>query len=344
MISNITKFTVYIPIMLNKIINFYIFFNFFSCTVFSQNKINGISFVASNREITSTALLPVIKINANWVTLMPFAYQKNISSSEIVYDNSGQWWGERKNGVKKTAEIFHKKNIKVMIKPQIWIPNGFTGHIKMTSETDWVVLEKNYEKFILDYANIAQVTNSELFCIGTELNSFVTTRPDFWHQLIKKIQAIYTGKITYAENWDTFENVPFLSNLDYIGIDAYFPLSDEKTPEIKNLAKAWKPIKSRIQKLSKKFDKKIIFTEFGYQSKDFTAKEPWEHSKKSDVNLTAQENSLAVILASFWDEKWFEGGFLWKWYDNHEQVGGLFDTDYTVQNKPSELILAKFYK
>jgi hypothetical protein len=330
--------------MLNKLVNFNFIFIFFSCAVFSQNKINGISFVASNREITTTALLPLIKINANWVTLMPFAFQKNISTPEIIYDNNRQWWGERKIGVQKTTEIFHKKNIKVMIKPQIWIPNGFTGHIKMDSEDDWIMFEKNYEKFILDYAKIAQITNSEMFCIGTELNVFVTSRSEFWNQLIKKIRVIYSGKITYAENWDTFENVPFLDSLDFIGVDAYFPLSNEKTPEIKQLTAAWKPIKLRIEKLCKKFDKKIIFTEFGYQSKDFTANEPWNHSKKSEVNLIAQQNALSVILSSFWKEKWFKGGFLWKWYDNHEQVGGLSDTDFTVQNKPSEQILAKFYK
>ncbi len=322
----------------------YLLFFLFAFSSFGQSKINGVSFVASNREIKNEFIEPVLKVNANWVTLMPFAFQKNISDPLVIYDDIRQWWGERKIGIQKTAECFHKKNIKVMIKPQIWIPNGFTGHIKMNSEMDWIALEKNYENFILDYAKIAQSTNSEMFCIGTELNVFVTARPVFWNQLIKKIRLIYSGKITYAENWDTFENVHFLESLDFIGIDAYFPLSNKKTPEIIHLANAWKPIKSRIQKLSKKFDKKIIFTEFGYQSKDFTAKEPWEHSKKSDLNLVGQQNSLAVILASFWEEKWFEGGFLWKWYDNHEQVGGNFDKDYTVQNKPSELILAKFYK
>ena len=322
----------------------YLIICFFLISGFGQTKINGISFVASNRLVKNNTIESVIKVNANWVTLMPFAFQKNITSSELSYDSNGQWWGERKIGIQRTAEIFHNNNIKVMIKPQIWIPNGFTGHIKMNSEKDWGLFEKNYETFILDYAKLAQLTNSEMFCIGTELNLFINSRPIFWNEIIKKIRTIYFGKITYAENWDTFENVPFLQSIDFIGIDAYFPLTNEKTPEIKQLVKAWKPIKSKIKKLYTKFDKKIIFTEFGYQSKDFTANEPWEHSKKANVNLIAQQNCLAVILASFWKEKWFEGGFLWKWYDNHEQVGGILDTDYTVQNKPSELILARFYK
>ena len=318
---------------------------FFSINlIYGQTKINGLSFVASNREISEEAITPVIDINANWVTLMPFAFMKNIADTSIIYNNKRQWLGERKEGIAKTALAFHNKKIKIMLKPQIWIPNGFTGHIKMKSELEWVKLEKNYELFIIDYVKLAQKTNCEIFCIGTELNNFVIERPAFWKKLILKIRKLYSGKITYAENWDTYQNVPFLSDLDYIGIDAYFPLSTEKTPSIASLSKAWIPIKNEIKLLSKKLNKKILFTEFGYQSKNFTAKEPWEHNTKTEVNLKAQENTLAIILAIFWKEDWFEGGFLWKWYDNHEVIGGINDTDYTIQNKPAEKIVEKFYK
>ena len=180
--------------------------------------------------------------------------------------------------------------------------------------------------------------------IGTEMNAFVVARPLFWKALIAKVKLVYKGKITYAENWDTYKNVTFYKDIDYIGIDAYFPLSKSQTPSINELVKAWKPIKKEIQSLAKKFKKQIIFTEYGYQSKDFSAKEPWDFNYKTNVNLEAQNNALAVILANFWKEKWFAGGFLWKWYDNHDNSGGLLDDDFTVQNKPSEKIIYRFYK
>jgi predicted small secreted protein len=312
---------------------------------FSQKKINGISFVASNREIVDSAIQPVIAVNANWITLMPFAFMKTKNDTSIVYNDKHQWLGERKEGIEKTAKAFHEKKIKIMLKPQIWVGAGdFTGNITMKSDKNWILLERNYENFILFYAKIAENTNCEMFCIGTELNSFVVARPDFWKKLITKIRAVYKGEITYAENWDTFDKVSFLSNLDYIGVDAYFPLCDKKTATIKELVAAWKPYKASLKSLSEKYNKKIIFTEFGYQSKDFTSKEPWKHEEKLNVNLIAQQNALAVVLANFWKENWFAGGFLWKWYDNHNQVGGIDDSDYTVQNKPAEKILAKFYK
>ncbi len=214
-----------------------VFFLFFNTSLLGQTKINGISFVASNREITNKAIAPVIAVNANWVTLMPFAFMKSTTDTSIVYNDKQQWWGERKEGREKTARIFHDKKIQVMLKPQIWISRGFfTGHIKMSSEKNWIVLEKNYEKFILDYAKLGQSTKCEILCIGTELNSFVINRPEFWRNLILKIKQVYKGKITYAENWDTYKSIPFLSSLDYIGVDAYFPLSIQKTPTIKTLA------------------------------------------------------------------------------------------------------------
>jgi exo-beta-1,3-glucanase (GH17 family) len=168
-------------------------------------------------------------------------------------------------------------------------------------------------------------------------------RPKFWKDLIVKIKKVYSGKITYAENWDVYKNVSFIDQLDYIGIDAYFPLDTNKTPTVKALAKAWKSLKTEIQQFSKKHDKKILFTEFGYQSKDYATLEPWEHSKVRVVNLKGQENALTAIFNQFWSESWFGGGFLWKWYDQYNEVGGINDSDYTVQNKPSEKIVKKYY-
>ena len=306
---------------------------------------NGVSFVASNTPVSIEAIQPVLNLNANWVALMPFGFMKTESETNIQYNSNRQWWGETKIGVSKTALAFHQQKIKTMLKPQIWIPNGgFTGHIEMKSEFEWIAFEKNYEKFILDYANVAQDNDFELFCIGTELNNFVVKRPDFWKQLIIKIKTIYKGKLTYAENWDTYKKVSFLLSLDYIGIDAYFPLSKEKTPTITDLETAWKPIKKEIKNLSSQFKKPILFTEFGYQSKDFTAALPWEHNNNNGLNLIAQNNSLNAIFNQFWKEKWFAGGFLWKWYDNHSQSGGFTDKDYTIQNKPSEKIVKTIFK
>lgn len=74
-----------------------------------------------------------------------------------------------------------------MVKPQIWIHRGeFTGNMKMPTEEHWKQLEASYEKFILLYAKLAEETQSDILCIGTELKTFVNERPEFWTNLIQK--------------------------------------------------------------------------------------------------------------------------------------------------------------
>ena len=265
-----------------------------------KEKINGVSFVASRDTIVQQHVDPVINVNANYAAIMSFGFIRDLKSPEIVHNTNKQWFGETRAGAKQYIDVLHKNNIKIMIKPQIWIWHGeFTGHLKMETEEAWKELEASYESFILEYAELAEEANVPIYCIGTELNSFVSARPEFWNQLITKIKAVYKGKLTYAENWDTFANVPFWKELDFIGIDAYFPLTEEKTPTPEALKIAWQPHKEKIKQVYKEVDKSILFTEFGYRSTHFTAKEPWDSNHKiKSVNLDGQ----TIALQSLFDE------------------------------------------
>ncbi|MBI5857580.1 MAG: glycoside hydrolase [Sphingobacteriales bacterium] len=308
----------------------------------SGKKINGLSFVASPRKINDTIISHVQQVNANWVSLMPFAFMRDIDSPRIQYNSERQWRGERIEGIKETALAFKAKGIRVMLKPQIWAGHGsFTGHIEMKTEEDWKVLEQQYDAFILDFARAAEDTKCEMFCMGTELNKFVVNRPAYWDSLIIKIRMIYKGKITYAENWDTYINVPFWKKLDYIGVDAYFPLSDAANFTKQDLENAWEKHKKEIESLSLKNNSPILFTEYGYRSCDYAAKEPWTNDKHP-VNLDNQKIALEGLFNSFWHKSWFAGGFLWKWYDN-ENAGGENNSDYTPQNKPSVKLIEDLY-
>lgn len=308
-----------------------------------EKKINGLSFVASPRKVTDSVIAPIININANWVTLMPFGFMRNSDNPLIQYDSDRQWWGESKEGIKQTALLFKERGIKVMLKPQLWIGRGnFTGHINMETEENWRLLENQYETFILDFASHAQETGFDMFCIGTELNTFVSRRPDYWRDLIDKIRKVYKGKITYAENWDSYANVPFWSKLDYIGVNAYFPLTNSQNITLKLLNEGWNKHKNGLKELSHKEEKQILFTEYGYRSIDYTAKEPWS-SEGDSVNSENQKIALKALFDNFWMEPWFAGGFLWKWYDHINTARGNFNTDYTPQNKPAETLIKENY-
>lgn len=317
-----------------------------SCASQVTQKINGISFVASRHEAAQEHIDEVLLVNANHAAIMPFGFIRDINSPEIIHNTDRQWFGETKAGAKQYIEQLHKNGVQVMVKPQIWISNGvFTGTLTMNSEEKWEALEKSYDDFILTYAELAEETNAELLCIGTELEQFVKHRPEYWKNVIQKIRKIYNGKLTYAANWDEYPRTTFWEDLDYIGIDAYFPLSEEKTPTVVQLKKGWQSWKKKIIELSLEKDKQVIFTEFGYRSMDFTAKKPWLVDRNDqNVNLEAQVNAKKAIYSEFWNEEWFAGGYVWKWFIDHDRAGGVEDNRFTPQNKPAQKVIADYYK
>lgn len=318
----------------------------FCCSGTAQQKINGVSFVASREEVVQSQVDELVKVNANSAAVMPFGFMRDVRNPEIIFDTDRQWFGETKKGAKQYIELLQENGISVMLKPQIWVWKGeFTGTITMQTETQWEQFENSYDRFILSYAQLAEETKVPILCIGTELENFVEYRPEYWQQLILKVKKVYTGKLTYAANWDEYKRTPFWSELDYIGIDAYFPLSEAKTPTVAELRKGWQPWKTKILEVARVHDKKVLFTEFGYRSMDFTAKKPWLVDRtEQGINLQAQVNAKKAIFEEFWSEDWFQGGFVWKWFIQHEKSGGSADNRFTPQNKPAQEVIESHYR
>ncbi|MCB0456461.1 MAG: glycoside hydrolase TIM-barrel-like domain-containing protein [Flavobacteriaceae bacterium] len=318
---------------------------FFGCTQTLPQKINGVSFVASPDSLKLENIAPLQRVNANYTAVMPFGFIRSLDHPEIIHDTERQWFGETSKGAKQYIRLLHQQGIKVMVKPQIWIWRGeFTGDLKMNSEEEWKALELSYRNFILTYVDLAEQQKVDAFCIGTELEEFVMNRPQFWKQLIQEIRAIYHGKLTYAANWDEYKRVVFWGELDFIGVDAYFPISESKTPSIEESKLGWKPWKEELKRVSSSFNKPILFTEYGYRSMDFAGKEPWDSNYQlPSINMEAQSNLLEGLYQELWQEPWFAGGFIWKWFIANEKAGGNTDNQFTPQNKPAEQVVKDTY-
>jgi hypothetical protein len=308
-------------------------------------KWTGLSFVASPQKIDSKEIEVMTSVNANYAAIMPFAFMQNLNSSAIHFDHPKQWWGEKSDGASETIRMCHEKGMRIMLKPQIWIGHGeFTGFIEMKTDEDWQKFETNYSQFILKFAKVAEKEKVDIYCIGTELGRFVKERPTYWKNLIAEVRKVYSGKLTYAENWDCYDKPKFLKDLDYVGVDAYFPLSDEQNPSIDEIRKGWQSHISSMDKCFKETGKPILFTECGYRSVDYAASKPWEFDHKdAGVNEELQVR-LTQAMFELWDKDWMAGGFIWKWFPFHERAGGPTDTQFTPQNKLAEKTIAEFFK
>lgn len=309
------------------------------------DRITGISLVAPKDKVDDSWTTSVRQMNAEWVAILPYAWTPQ-GKTAVSLKEAQAWWGERTEGLIACIQHAHTNGLKVMLKPMVWVPGDWPGGISFDTEAEWQAWEAEYCKFIFNLCDIAKKEGVELFCIGTEFKTSSEIREQFWRKLAKEVRAKAGCPVTYAANWDEFLKVKFWDELDYIGIDAYFPLSASKTPSLKELTRVWQITAPGIKRFAARFGKKVLFTEFGYRSVNFCAWKQWELERvpmHKQVNLKAQENAYRAFFENIWGESWFGGVFLWQWYAKDAAAGGLEDSDYTPQNKPVEELISGYF-
>jgi len=307
--------------------------------------LKGLNFVAPPKSFTTNPMEEVKAVNANWIAVIPYGYTI-IGESKVYFNTDRQWWGEKEAGVRATIKLAKEAGLNIVLKPQVYIPRSWPGDLDFETDQEWEAWEADYTNYITTFATIAAELDVPAFCIGTEFKRSVKKREQYWRGLIKKVRSIYTGQLIYAANWDEYMYVPFWDALDFVGINAYFPLSPEKTPSVESLKKAWMPHKKAIRNFYNKTKKPIVFTEYGYLSVDGCAYNTWELEGKVrqlDINEAAQANAITALLASFWDEPYWYGGFIWKWFPNMKGGEGYNNRDYTPQGKTGQKALREWY-
>ena len=310
-------------------------------------KINGLTLVAPPEPFSDNPMPRVRDVGANWIAVVPYAYTR-LGEPAVYYNRKGwQWWGERPVGVRETIRLAQKAGVQVMLKPQVYVPRSWTGSLQFETDSAWLKWEADYERYILDMARLADSTQIPLFCLGTEFRQSIRQRPQFWTGLIKKTRKVYSGKLVYSANWDDWDQVPFWSDLDYIGLSGYFPLVKADTPDVRALKDAWVPVCERLRDFSQKHKRPVLFTEFGYLSVNNCGWRNWELErgvKSRKINEQAQANCIEALLSTFQAQTWWAGGFLWKWFPNMRGHEGYPERDYTPQGKAGEAVLRKWYK
>lgn len=290
----------------------------------AQDKIKGVCWVARD-SITNTNFEPLIDSNVEWISQTPFGYMPAYDSPEIRFsggDNKHNW-GESDYGLIYTAQLAKSCGIKSILKPHIWLrtkTGKWRSDIEMKSDEEWNEWFDNYSKMILHYAAVAEKGEMDAFCIGTEFLQATTKQPKQWRKLIAEIRKIYKGQVTYAANfYKEFEQVEFWDDLDFIGVQAYFPLAQNKLPNKSQLTKSWKPHIKKLKTISKKFNKTIVFTEVGYRNTSDASVEPWLWPSQvnfDDIKISNETQALCyeAMFEALWDEDWFGGLYIWKWF------------------------------
>ncbi|MEO9872637.1 glycoside hydrolase family 113 [Ekhidna sp.] len=310
----------------------------------SDQKIRGMHFFG---RVDSLKIIELTKGNIEHLILIPYADQKdyNVPMSKLSEERIER----RDSSYRRTINVCQKMGIDVIIKPHIWISDPSDGKwradIWMESEEDWQEWESNYTQFILTYAKLSERFGLPLFCIGNEYYLSTTKRPDYWRSLIRKVRKVYSGKLVYGANWDReYIEILFWDELDYIGIQAYFPLADTELPEYNQIHDGWNVHLKEIQSVSEKFGKEIIFTELGYKSTPDAAQYPWGwenfvENQFQRISTKTQTYCYQAFFEKVWVQDWFAGVMIWQWQSRDS--GETLNHYFTVKGKPAFNELAK---
>ncbi len=291
-------------------------------------------------------LSEIASLGATHVTVIPFGFQRRTDDPEIGMNLDARWYTEGQTGIRALGRQADSLGLCVVIKPQIWIRDGWSADIDFAREADWQTWEAAYRDFALAYAQLSAEIGAPLFVIGTELGPAVRARETFWRSLIAEVRAVYHGELTYAANWfDDFEHVPFWDALDYVGVQAYFPLADDTDPpSAEQLRAGWEQHKADLEASHLRTGKPVLFTEIGYRDVGHAAARPWEWPARDEAHeaLEADEALQARLYAAFfeevWPEPWLAGAMIWKFYPPSDRSHA---GDFTPQGKAAEAVIRR---
>jgi len=255
-------------------------------------------------------MIELKSLGANSISIHPYA--RIFEDGRIRYKKSRQV-----DHIKIPTSWGKELNIQVMIKPHLayWGTKfRWRGDIDFENDEDWDNFFRDYTEWIVTIASISERSGARLFCVGTELMNSLKFENE-WRKIISEIRRVYSGKLTYAANWDKYDKVSFWDDLDFIGIQAYFPLADHANPSAEEIKKGWNRVYKELIPYADGLNKQILFTEIGYDISENAAKKPWRPGsvdyRRGDL---LQQLCLRIALDEAKDYKQLAGLFLWKWF------------------------------
>jgi len=126
---------------------------------------------------------------------------------------------------------------------------------------------------------------------------------DCWIGLIDETRKVFSGRLTYAANFDNYRNVGFWRHLDVMGINSYFSLRGnlsegaEQAEQLELFTGRWDEILARIRAFKQSRDiaeMPVVFTELGYTFRRHSTVEPWNHGGFAVVGWKGRKKQFVV--------------------------------------------------
>ncbi|MGM0705445.1 MAG: glycoside hydrolase family 113 [Bacteroidota bacterium] len=294
----------------------------------------------------------IAALGTTHLTLIPFGFQRTADTPRIRLNTDAGWYSESDAGIRTLAQEAADRDMGLVLKPHLWLGSYDTdgqerNAIGFDTEAEWTEWEAAYTRFLVHYARLARDVEADVLVVGTELARAAHERPDFWRALIDTVRTVYDGDLTYAANWyDEYETIPFWDALDYIGVQAYFPLADAQNPSTNALVQGWDTHVEALSEVAARAERPVLFTEVGYRSVKTAAAEPWVWPDRNADDSSSHAPELQArlyqaLFARFRDVPWFAGAVFWKWHPAHSADR---PQGFTPQDKPAEDVIRRGFR
>ena len=294
---------------------------------------NDLAFAAkANAQLDHLAQLHV-----NSVAFVFPIYQASCTATTVYGDPVST---PSSSNIRTFIRAAHQRHMRVMLRPlldevSLHTAGKWRGQIAPSSSAAWFA---SYKSLLVGYAQLAQAENVEVIDIGTEFDSLQASTQQ-WLNLIAAVRGAYRGQLTYSANW-AISYPSFGWALDFLSIDAFFPLAVPVNATQQQLAAAWGKWIARANGFGYSYGKHVVFTELGTTSEVGSFQQPYLWSHGTGVSMEAQRLYYAAACQAL---KGRIGGIFWWEYLLDTVPSPAADPGFDPQGKPADLEISRCY-
>jgi sugar phosphate isomerase/epimerase len=295
---------------------------------------------------TAALLDHLSRQGVNWVSITPFGRIWDLRSTRIDLEFEAPWEDNRR-AIRELVEQAHARGIRVLLIPHLWVEtSGWRGEIDPGSPQGWAAYHAAYRGFVTTWAREAAAAGVDALSIGVECKSWSGRFGPVWRALIADVRAAFPGLLTYSANWDEAEDVLFWDQLDLVGINAFYPLSNHAGSTFEEYVEGANQARERVGDLARVLEMPVVFVEVGYTTRRDAAVEPWlwpDDMQGVVIDEREQARALLASFRGFLPEPWFTGFFVWRYYADLDDVSQEAEWGFSPHGKRAARVLTRTY-
>ena len=295
---------------------------------------------------TEALLDELVRMGANAVSITPFGRLWNLRSTRIALDFE-QPYEENRRAIARMIAQARARGLRVLVIPHLWIEtDGWRGEIDPGTPEGWQAYQASYRDFVLAWARDAQAFGADAFSMGVVCKSFSGRFGEYWTELIADVRRVFRGSLTYSANWDEVEGVLFWDQLDWIGVNAFYPLAQSGGASQATYVASAEQALARLGELAAVVEKPIVLVEIGYTTRTDAAVEPWlwpDGMSGVTVDEYEQARALAAIAEAAARREDVLGLFVWRYYANLDDVSQEAAWGFSPRAKKAEIVLERIF-